>query len=234
MCIYGLQKVLNITPLVYAMDEQAKIFAENLGCKVSSIKPHPNKHVTSVDILSKCVAEYLIILDADCWILDKSIFDKLLNAIKKSDIACAAHTGKFDIPYLFKRLKPIELFSALREAMRLYPKFFAAWALAPELRIDNLNSGCVVDLPFPYGGIALFKADAFQNINLPMWTHSADLLLGMHIFENSLKIADIGDFQFNKKIEYGYGIFHLAGPKPDKRIVSDYFNQYAEYLKKFR
>ena len=146
--------------------------------------------------------------------------------MKDPNIVGAGDVGLLDLPYLFRGLDKEQLFLKLHELFSTFPGFAAEWIKRPIITSSRLNTGCVIDIPLLYGGFAAYRPEAFWDIEIPDWIHSADIWLSVYARQNQLQFRDMGNWQFNRQIQPSKGTVHLAGPKLDaegfSRIKQDY------------
>jgi hypothetical protein len=228
-CIKGFEHFTGIKLKVYALDSETAALANKLNVEFELINPHKHPQVTSLRILQESNADILFLIDADCWVINYGLLDSFYESMKKVNIAAAGDVGLIDIPYLFKGIENHrDLFEKLHDTMDSFPKFFGAWSAKPLVESNILNTGCVVDLPLLYGGVAAYRTARFKTMIIPDWIYSADIFISMFIYENSLSLHDVGEFQFNTEYSKNNKIVHFAGPK--MKSNNDNTARYLSYL----
>jgi hypothetical protein len=231
-CVEGFKQFMGLDLSVYCLDQQAIEFAESKSYSYKTLRPHRYPHVSSLEILRTSEADLLVLVDSDCWVLNDRLLHRAYQVMSNQNVAMAGDLGWFDFPYLFKGVldNGCTLFEKLRLLMRDYPRFFKAWAVADTVKNVRFNTGCVVNMPFVYGGFAVYRTSFFRTLEIPDWIYSADLYLGMFAFENNLFIESMGEYQFNRRIINTMPSVHFAGPKPSALDVKKYCHEYREYL----
>jgi len=230
-CLEGCRKLAKLEPTIYALDNPTYEQVQQWGYTAILYKKHQNPQVSSLYILKESKADILILIDADCWILRKDAITKLLQAMSIPNICGSGDIGFIDIPYLFQNIPKQLLFYHIHETFKNFPKFAKQWAAAKIITPERFSSGSVVDLPLLYGGLAAYRPNAFRDIVIPSWIHSADIWLAMYAIEQNLTWYPTGQFQFNRRFDSKYYAFHLAGPKPNNKTLQIYCDTYAIYLK---
>ena len=230
LCLEGCQKLTGIMPTVYALDRPVFRQAQVWGAKVKVCKSHQNPNVASLHIIKESSADLLVLIDADCWILRNDVFKRILLPMSFPHIHGSGDIGNFDIPYLFRTIHKSDLFNRLHEVFCLFPILADRWGKAEKLNGKRLSSGCAVDIPMLYGGLAAYRTIAFREMIIPDWIHSADIWLTIFAVENDLKWEHVGKFQFNRRLDPRLNAFHLAGPKPTRKRLRKYIGAYERYL----
>lgn len=209
-CILGCQRVWGISPVVYTDSEGIAIMARDMGCEVRKIVMHPYPHATALQILRNSRADYLLMIDADCWPLNRTPLEAVLANIDDEGCAFTGHIGSLDIPYLFRGLMN-EPFSALRSVLKKNPRFAQRWINAESSEGAFLNTGCVVNLPLLYGGFAGYRPKYFADLEIHNWIYSGDIWLSIYAIENELTVHHTENWHFNQSLDSDIGLCHWIG-----------------------
>jgi hypothetical protein len=224
-CIAGCQKVWDISPVVYTDNKDIANLAMSMRCEYREIEMHLHPQVTALNILHNSTADFLLMIDADCWPLNKAPLDAILIQMNNSKCAFYGSVGKLDIPYLLKGL-PDEPFSALRSVLRKFPRFAQKWINSAPAIGGNLNTGCVVNLPLLYGGFAGYSPKYFSDLEIHDWIYSSDIWLSIYAIENELPLCHAGDWHFNQILDNDIGLCHWIGKGLDyKYPINLYLNK---------
>lgn len=231
--IKGCDTVFKRHPVICCMDQESIDYCKKQCWQYTFLQPHRNKHISSLKLILQSKAEVLILIDADCWPLNVGVFSKLLETMNNKDVVGAGDVGQLDLPYLFKKVPHKDLLLKIHELFSTFPNFAADWFRQPFISTNRFNTGCVVDIPLLYGGLAAYRPSAFRGMKIPEWIFSADIWLSIYARENGLRFFDIGNWQFNRSMIKSKGMIHFAGPK----ITEEQFNQavinYVSFLDKF-
>jgi hypothetical protein len=227
----GCKSFLGCMPVVFTLDEETEAYSQKKGYKtIPLFDLSCEPQVASLYILKECTADFLILIDVDCWPLKATHIDGLLSIFESENIAGIGDVGFLDMPYLFKNLSYDKIFEEMHKILRTFRNFADKWISAIPVSVNRLSSGAAVDIPLLYGGFAIYRTACFKDLSIPSWIHSADIWLNIFAVEHDLHWHAWGDFQFNKTFDDTYTFFHLAGKKPDKNELEQFISFYENFI----